>query len=103
MSELATEDRLAVARSYVKRLEYDASGTAVEHARIRRQLDAVRAAEASAAAAAGSGTPSNPCAVNHARRIRNSTAPLGLRKRLTKPLRRVAGAPSRGPYIPIAW
>lgn len=52
MSELATEDRLAVARSYAKRLEYDASGTAEEHARIRRHLDAVRAAEASAAGAA---------------------------------------------------
>ncbi len=52
MSEVASEDRLAVAHSYVKRLEYDASGTAEEHARIRRHLDAVRAAEASAAAAA---------------------------------------------------
>jgi chromosome segregation ATPase len=52
MSELASEDRLTVPRSYVKRLEYDASGAAEEHARIRRHLDAVRAAEASAAAAA---------------------------------------------------
>jgi hypothetical protein len=54
MSELASEDRLAVARSYIKRLEYDASGTE-EHARIRRHLDAVRVAGATAAAAREAG------------------------------------------------
>lgn len=52
MSEVVTDYRLAEARSRRERLEEDARGTAEEHARIRRHLDAVRAAEASAAAAA---------------------------------------------------
>jgi hypothetical protein len=52
MSEAATDFRLAEARSRRERLEEDARGTAEENARIRRLLDAVRAAEASTAAAA---------------------------------------------------
>jgi hypothetical protein len=52
MSEAATDFRLAEARSRRERLEEDARGTAEENARIRRHLDAVRAAEASTAAAA---------------------------------------------------
>jgi hypothetical protein len=52
MSEVVTDYRLAEARSRRERLEEDARGTAEENARIRRHLDAVRAAEASAAAAA---------------------------------------------------
>jgi hypothetical protein len=52
MSEVVTDNRLAEARSRVQRLEDDALGSAEEHARIRRHLDAVRMAEAAAAAAA---------------------------------------------------
>jgi hypothetical protein len=52
MSEVVTDYRLAEARSRLQRLEEDARGSAEEHARIRRQLDAVRAVEASAAEAA---------------------------------------------------
>jgi hypothetical protein len=37
ISELASEDRLAVARSYVKRLEYDASGSADEPSQLNRR------------------------------------------------------------------
>jgi hypothetical protein len=51
MSEVATDFRLAEARSHRESLEEDARGSAEEHARIRRHL-AVRAAEASAAEAA---------------------------------------------------
>ena len=52
MSEVVTDNRLDEARSRVQRLEEDARGSAEEHARIRRHLDAVRVAEADAAAAA---------------------------------------------------
>jgi C-terminal processing protease CtpA/Prc len=52
MSEVVTDFRLAEARSRRESLEEDARGSAEEHARIRRHLDAVRAAEASAAEAA---------------------------------------------------
>jgi hypothetical protein len=52
MSEVVTDYRLAEARSHRESLEEDARGSAEEHARIRRQLDAVRVAEADAAAAA---------------------------------------------------
>jgi hypothetical protein len=52
MSEVVTDYRLAEARSRLQRLEEDARGSAEEHARIRRHLDAVRAAEAAATAAA---------------------------------------------------
>jgi hypothetical protein len=52
MSEVVTDYRLAEARSRSESLEEDARGSAEEHARIRRHLDAVRVAEAAAAAAA---------------------------------------------------
>ena len=52
MNEVVTDYRLAEARSRLQRLEEDARGSAEEHARIRRHLDAARAAEAAAAAAA---------------------------------------------------
>lgn len=52
MGDALTDFRLAEARSSRERLEKDAHGAADEHARIRRHLDAVRVAEASAAAAA---------------------------------------------------
>ena len=52
MGEVVTDFRLAEARSHRESLEEDARGSAEEHARIRRHLDAVRAAEASAAEAA---------------------------------------------------
>jgi hypothetical protein len=52
MSEVVTDYRLAEARSHVERLEEDARGSAEENARIRRHLNAVQAAEASAVAAA---------------------------------------------------
>lgn len=52
MSEAMTDFRLAAARSRVQQLEEDAQGSAEEHARIRRHLDALRVAEAAAAAAA---------------------------------------------------
>ncbi len=52
MSEALTDYRLAEARSRRERLEEDARGSAAENARIRRHLEAVRTAEASAAAAA---------------------------------------------------
>ena len=52
MSEVVTDYRLAEARSHRESHEEDARGSAEEHARIRRHLDAVRAAEASAAEAA---------------------------------------------------
>jgi predicted nucleic acid-binding Zn-ribbon protein len=52
MSEVVTDFRLAEAHGRVERLEEDAQGTAEENARIRRHLDAVRAAQASAVAAA---------------------------------------------------
>jgi hypothetical protein len=52
MSEVVTDYRLAEARSHRESLEEDARGSAEEHAQIRRHLDAVRAAEASAAEAA---------------------------------------------------
>ncbi len=52
MSEVITDFRLAAARSRVQQLEEDARGSAEEHARIRRHLDALRVAEAAAAAAA---------------------------------------------------
>ena len=52
MSEVVTDFRLAEARSHRESLEEDARGSAEEHARIRRHLDAVRAAEAAAHAAA---------------------------------------------------
>jgi len=43
MSEVVTDYRLAEARSHRESLEEDARGSAEEHARIRRHLDAVRA------------------------------------------------------------
>jgi hypothetical protein len=52
MSEVVTDYRLAEARRHRESLEEDARGSAEEHARIRSHLDAVRAAEASAAEAA---------------------------------------------------
>ena len=52
MSEVVTDYRLVEARSHRESLEEDARGSAEEHARIRRHLDAVRGAEASAAKAA---------------------------------------------------
>jgi hypothetical protein len=52
MSEVLTDYRLAEARNRRESLEEDARGSAGEHARIKRQLDAVRAAEAAATAAA---------------------------------------------------
>jgi hypothetical protein len=52
MSEVVTDYRLAEAHGRVERLEEDAQGTAEENARITRHLDAVRAAQASAVAAA---------------------------------------------------
>ena len=52
MSEVITDFRLAAARSRVQQLEEDARGSAEEHARIRRHFDALRVAEAAAAAAA---------------------------------------------------
>jgi hypothetical protein len=52
MSEVVTDYRLAEARSRLQRLEEDARGSAEQHARIRCHLDAVRVAEAPAAAAA---------------------------------------------------
>ena len=52
MSEVVTDYRLVEARSHRESLEEDARGSDEEHARIRRHLDAVRAAEASAAEAA---------------------------------------------------
>jgi hypothetical protein len=52
MSEVLTDYRLGEARSRRERLEEDARGAADENAQIRRHLDAVRAAEASATAAA---------------------------------------------------
>jgi hypothetical protein len=52
MSEVVTDNRLAEARSRVQRLEDDAPGSAEEHARIRRHLEAVRMADSAAAATA---------------------------------------------------
>jgi hypothetical protein len=52
MSEVLTDYWLVEARNRRERLEQDARGSAEEHARIRRQLDAVRVAEAAAVAAA---------------------------------------------------
>jgi hypothetical protein len=52
MSEALTDYLLAEARSRRERLEEDARGSAEENARIRRHLEAVRVAEASAGAAA---------------------------------------------------
>jgi hypothetical protein len=45
MSDVVTDYRLAEARSRLQRLEEDARGSAEEHARVRRHLDAVRVAE----------------------------------------------------------
>jgi hypothetical protein len=55
MSEVVTDYQLVETRSHRESLEEDARRSAEEHARIRRHLDAVRTAEASAAEAA-SGT-----------------------------------------------
>jgi hypothetical protein len=52
MSEVLTDYRLSEARNRRESLEEDARGSAGEHARIKRHLDAVRAAEAAATAAA---------------------------------------------------
>jgi hypothetical protein len=52
MGDALTDFRLAAARSSREQLEKDAHGAADEHARIRRHLDAVGVAEASAASAA---------------------------------------------------
>ncbi len=51
MSEALTDYRLAEARSHRARLEEDAEGAGEENARIKRCLEAVRAAEESAVAA----------------------------------------------------
>lgn len=51
MSEVLTDYLLGEAHSRLERLEEDARGSTYEHARIRRHLDAVRVAEASAATA----------------------------------------------------
>jgi hypothetical protein len=52
MSDVWVESRLAEGRSRREWLEEESRGIAEENARIRRHLDAVRAAEASTAAAA---------------------------------------------------
>jgi hypothetical protein len=52
MSDVWVESRLAEGRSRREWLEEESPGISEENARIRRHLDAVRAAEASAAAAA---------------------------------------------------
>jgi hypothetical protein len=52
MTEAMTQYQLAEARNHIERLAHDAQGGGEEHTRIRRHLEAVRAAEAAAVAAA---------------------------------------------------